>query len=261
MPPHQHYLEPYFGGGSVLLRKDFENTSEVICDRNGDLTNFWMTLQNPPLFEAMKRILEATPFSEVEYETAFKILKSGPGDYYLATGLADKGQQNMVVRAYAYFVVARQSMAGRNDCFTPVTKTRLRRRMSNEVSAWLTSIECLPAVHRRLQRVLILKPQKAQKLIPQYDKPGWLQYLDPPYHPETRESNEVYDFEMTAEEHDELLDIVNQIQHAWIMLSGYRHPSYDTVLRDWNRHEMVIDNKASKKATKDAKIECLWTNW
>jgi len=40
MPPHVHYVEPYFGGGSVLLEKDPVGVSEVVNDRNRELMNF-----------------------------------------------------------------------------------------------------------------------------------------------------------------------------------------------------------------------------
>lgn len=42
-----HYVEPYFGGGAVLLANDPEGISEVANDMNGRLTNFWHVLSNP----------------------------------------------------------------------------------------------------------------------------------------------------------------------------------------------------------------------
>lgn len=46
MPPHLHYVEPYFGGGAVLFAKTSEGTSEVANDLNGNLMNFWRVLQD-----------------------------------------------------------------------------------------------------------------------------------------------------------------------------------------------------------------------
>jgi len=34
MPPHLHYMEPYFGGGAVLFAKQYEGVSEVVNDLN-----------------------------------------------------------------------------------------------------------------------------------------------------------------------------------------------------------------------------------
>lgn len=35
MPDHTHHVEPFYGGGSVLLAKDPEGLSEVANDING----------------------------------------------------------------------------------------------------------------------------------------------------------------------------------------------------------------------------------
>src|SRR5437868_14003261 len=70
MPPHTHYVEPYAGGLSVLLAKSPEGVSEVANDLDGGLVNFWRVLRHPADFEAFRRAVEATPFSEDEWHRA-----------------------------------------------------------------------------------------------------------------------------------------------------------------------------------------------
>jgi DNA adenine methylase len=115
--------------------------------------------------------------------------------------------------------------------------------MNNEVSAWLTAVEGLSAVHTRLKRVLILD-RDALAVIRQHDGPRTLFYLDPPYLAETRASNEVYAHEMPAARHAELLDLVRQCRGK-VMLSGYPSEPYDRALHAWNRHEFDLPNQAA----------------
>ncbi len=58
IPRHVHYVEPFFGGGAVLLQKPNElvlGHSEVINDLYGELIAFWRVLQSTEL-------LKWTPF-------------------------------------------------------------------------------------------------------------------------------------------------------------------------------------------------------
>lgn len=82
MPPHVHYVEPFFGGGAVLLARDpnderlwlppHKGVSEVVNDINGRLVNFWRVLQDSRRFAKFKRLVEAVPLSKVEWEKAHK---------------------------------------------------------------------------------------------------------------------------------------------------------------------------------------------
>ncbi|MEN6520331.1 MAG: DNA adenine methylase [Armatimonadota bacterium] len=58
-------------------------------------------------------------------------------------------------------------------------------------------------------------------------------YLDPPYIPETRKSGK-YRHEMTAEDHQELVEILLSIQGK-VVLSGYNHPIYKPLEDDGKR--------------------------
>src|SRR4051794_35706406 len=70
MPPHTHYVEPYAGGLAVLLAKSPVGVSEVVNDVDGRLTNFWKVLQDEAMFAEFHRLVEAIPFSEVEWREA-----------------------------------------------------------------------------------------------------------------------------------------------------------------------------------------------
>lgn len=259
MPPHLHFVEPYFGGGSVLLARDpnkdwlgegqpshLRGGSEVVNDLNGELTNLWRVLQDPHQFEAFQRRVEAVPFSQVEWREA-------PA----ATGSTDPVQ-----RAVAFFVRVRQSRQGIGKDFATLSRNRTRRRMNEQASAWLTVVEGLPDIHRRLRGVVILCDD-ACKVIRQQDGPLTHFYCDPPYLGPHRSGNGEYgEFEMTSEQHQELLETLSGIRGTF-QLSGYHNELYDTFAdrHGWRAAEIQIDNKASGAKVKEKKTECLWMNY
>ena len=211
MPLHTHYVEPYFGGGAVLLAKDPVGVSEVVNDLHGELTNFWRVLQDENTFQEFQRVVEAVPFSQPEWERACE-----------SPGIAP------VEQAVAFFVCCRQSRAGQMKDFATLSKTRTRRAMNEQASAWMNAVEGLPEVAARLKRVVVLNDD-ALAVIQREDGPQTLFYCDPPYLHETRASTDLYDFEMTAEAHASLLALLNQVQGA-ALISGYRSDLYDSML-------------------------------
>ena len=68
-PKHQCYVEPFAGGGSVILQKD-PSTSEVYNDLDQDVVNFFCVLRDHE--DELLRLLELTPFARAELELARK---------------------------------------------------------------------------------------------------------------------------------------------------------------------------------------------
>jgi len=258
MPRHLHYVEPYFGGGAVLLAKDpmdeskfwgkqcyEKGISEVVNDINLELTNFWRVLQDDKTFASFRRIVEAIPFSQVEWKEAEARLQPvKPPD---------------IDAAVAFFVRCRLSRAGEFKEFATLSRNRTRRRQNEQASAWWNCIEGLPAVHARLRRVVILN-QDALSVIGAQDGERTLFYLDPPYVPRSRSTVGNYAHEMTEADHKAMLKAIRQCQGK-VILSGYPNPLYDRALHDWNRHEIAIDNKAAGGKTKRKMTEVLWMNY
>jgi hypothetical protein len=74
MPPHRHYVEPYFGSGRVLFARDPQDrrlwlaetssqrgVSELVNDLDGQLVNFWGDLiicpTNAPIVQGCLRLI------------------------------------------------------------------------------------------------------------------------------------------------------------------------------------------------------------
>lgn len=253
MPLHTHYVEPYAGGLSVMLHKNPEGISEVANDISTDLTNFWQVLQHEILFKIFQRTIEATPFGEHFWKYSQWQL-TDPDTYF------EEDEKNRSVnRAIAFFILCRQSLAGRLESFAPLSKNRVRRGMNEQASAWLTAIEGLPEVHERLKRIVILN-RDALDVINSEDSHNTLFYLDPPYLSTTRTSKNVYEHEYTTDQHEQLIEKICGCKGK-VLLSGYDSPLYDRHLKKWKKHIFEIPNNASGKKEKEIMQEIVWMNF
>ena len=261
MPSHLHYVEPFFGGGAVLLSRDLnrnwsadgdfkllasvQGCSEVVNDLNGVLTNFWRVLKQPEHFKEFQRQVELTPFSAVEWAESESMLRV----------------DDPVSAAVAFFVRVRQSRQGLMTSFATLSRNRTRRRMNEQVSSYLNAVDGLNDVHHRLQGVVILNDD-ACTVIRQQDGLSTLYYCDPPYLHETRSSKDAYEMEMSQEHHERLLETLSGIQGKFL-LSGYPSSLYDRFASagKWRRVDRMIDNKSSNSKSKEMKCECLWMNF
>lgn len=251
MPPHTRYFECYAGGMSVLLKKPYEGVSEYVCDRNGELMNFWRVLQRPREFEQFQRLVETTPLSQFHFENLDD----------LAIELKAEGLNTKIINAYLFFIRARMSRQGLGKDYCTPTK-RQRRGMNENVSAWLSSIDGLPEVHKRLRQVEVLTG-KAVDQIKKLDSGELLVYADPPYLHETRSTvGEYGNFEMTPADHEELL-VTLAAMRGNFLLSGYPSSMYDHFAKknDWRRVDFELPNNASSAKEKQRKIESVWMNF
>lgn len=70
-PPHRNYVEPFGGGGSVLVRKP-RTYGEVYNDLDAEVVNVFRCLQDPVTAERLRRRLSFTPFARSEFRLAYE---------------------------------------------------------------------------------------------------------------------------------------------------------------------------------------------
>lgn len=261
LPDVVHCVEPYCGGMAWTLEGLARGLEKSFCVNDMDflLMNFWGRLANRTAFAEFNRRCEASPFSEVLWEAATHLVQHARSHGGLP--LMSEGAQ--LDAAHAFFVCCRQSLAGRMKSFAPLSKTRTRRGMNEQVSAWLSAVKGLPEVHEALRKVALLCDD-ALKVIDSEDDAKTLFYLDPPYLHSTRtgHTKDDYAFEMTEDEHGELLERLGGIKGRF-MLSGYPSDLYDCAATkySWRRHEFDMPNNASHKTLKQRTTECVWCNF
>jgi DNA adenine methylase len=128
--------------------------------------------------------------------------------------------------------------------------------MAGAVSRWLGSVEGLPQIVQRLQRVQI-ENAPAIEVIRRYDSESTLFYCDPPYPHEARGDSKAYGYEMTDREHEELAEVLRSVKAA-AAISGYRCPLMDRLYCDWIR---VDANTRLCNSSKGEREESLWVNY
>lgn len=181
---------------------------EVYNDIDSGLVNFFRVLRDKEKFQRFYEQIVLMPYSREEYNYCRETWEQEEDD---------------VMRAVKWFVVARQSFGGRFGASWGFVVTASVRNMSLETSKWLSTIDMLPAISERLLRVQI-EHQDFRQIFSTYDTEETFFYVDPPYIPETRSAGE-YTHELTIKDHKDLVNILLSIKGK-AMLSGYENDVY-----------------------------------
>lgn len=210
LPPHEIYLEPYFGSGAVFFNKQPARL-ETVNDIDGNVVNLFRVLREEP--ERLAQIVELTPWARDEYFSS-----------YGKTGDSIEDARRFLVRCWQAFGTVTGSKTGWRHSATG--------RCPVMPQQWDTVPERIIAAAQRLKAAQI-ENMDAVQLIKKYNDPKCLVYADPPYVPETRRKN-IYAEEMTEAQHVDLLEAL-QMHSGAAVISGYDHPLYNEFLKGWQR--------------------------
>ncbi|QQS31891.1 MAG: DNA adenine methylase [Acidobacteriota bacterium] len=227
-PIHDSYVEPFGGGGSVLLQKP-PSAIETYNDLDGDVCNFFLVVRDR--VDELIRAIRLTPWSRDEFE------------------LCLHSAADPLERARRLYFRLKMSMHGG----TRAIASNFRRHKSR--SSPVTSIkpQALYEAAKRLSPVQI-ENRDALKLITEMDTPETLFYLDPPYVTSTRTDKRRYAHELDDDGHRQIGEVANNIK-GFAVISGYACELYKEIFerRDWRR----IDTESTVNGGVK-RIESLW---
>jgi len=236
-----HFCEPFGGSAAVLINRP-PAPVETYNDLDSEVVNFFECLRDQG--DQLIRAVSLTPFSREELVRACQAQPGLPA----------------MERARRFFVRARQTRTGLAQTSSEGRWDHCvltsRAGMAGAVSRWLGSVEGLPEIVQRMQRVQIENAPAIEVLL-RYDSPDTLFYCDPPYPHETRGDSKAYGFEMTDREHETLAEALHTVRGA-VALSGYRCALLDRLYRDWQR---VDAHTRLCHSTKEERTESLWLNY
>ena len=243
MPRHEIYVEPFFGAGWVFFKKP-KSMVEVINDIDDRVYAVFKVLSDKELFQ---RFVEKVWFVGASEKLYYEMLERLKG-----------GELDLVDKAVAFFYVNRFCLSGN------LSEHFLVWKCHNRASAYEGVKDRLLAIHRRLRGVAVLN-RDWKEVVEKYDGDGTLFYLDPPYVLETRTGSEgIYAYEMSDEEHKELVDICLRLKGK-VILSGYQNPIYRKLEESgWIRLDKEVALRAKvveKGQEKPKRVESVWLNY
>ena len=242
IPPHDVYCEVFGGAAQLMFAKHPEASNlEVYNDVNSDLVNFFRILQDDEKFERFHRKLVFTPYSRelfLEYRETWR------------------QQTDMVERVYQWYTVLRQSYSAIIGRRKPAWG--YSRGVKSTAKLFKKKVDSLPEVVERWREVQV-ENLDWRDAIEKYDSSKTFFYLDPPYVPCTRVDAK-YDFEMSEEDHNDLVGILLQIKGK-VILSGYNNEIYNRLgwqKQDFTSYCYVAGNHYDENETR---TEHLWLNF
>lgn len=241
-PAHRVYVEPFGGGGSVLMRKP-RSDFEVYNDLDADVVNVFRVLRDPTQALELERLLRLTPWARREFEAS-----------YVRSGDPVEQARRTIVRCFMG-----HGTTSRRKNRTGFRASSHPHRKGGGFGDWRSYHDAVPFFTDRLLGVVV-EERPALELIARQDAPDALFYVDPPYPASTRTSvrgpgdnDRCYTHEMTDDDHRQLAAVLSRCAGA-VILSGYACSLYDDELyRGWERHEKDVRGDAGVERT-----EILW---
>lgn len=234
LPAHRVYVEPFGGGGSVLLRKP-RSYAEVYNDLDGEIVNLFKVARDRG--EELAQQLELTPFARTEFELAYE-----------PTGDSLEQARRTLVRSYMGF-----GSAGASGQVTGF-RSNSNRCGTTPARDWMNYPDCLRQTIQRLRGVVI-ENRDAVACMQQHDSEQTVHYVDPPYVHSTRNVRDrapAYRHELTDDQHQALASALKSLRGR-VVVSGYRCDLYDAIFAGWQR----IDQHAHADGARD-RVESLW---
>ena len=227
-PGHKIYVEPFGGAAGVLLNKE-PSPLEVYNDLNSDLVNFFRVLRDKEKAAELIRRLRLTPYAREEYYSFYPMPEGD--DIERARALVCR--TGMGIGISMAVSDSRSDFAGDN------------KKIGKKAKVFVNRVENMWKIAERFRSVVI-ECRDALDLIPRYDSPDTLWYLDPPY-------NCGYSFKYRAGVDQKAMLGAFKNVSGYVVLSGYMSELYADELAGWH-----METRTNQTFGHKDKEECLW---
>ena len=239
--PHRAYWEPFCGSMAVLMAKE-PCAMETVNDLHGDLINLARCLQAEATAVELYAKLNRTLMCEDFYlESAARI----------GTLQASDAQMPDIERAYDYFIyswLGRNGVSGTKGMGWNSYSARFTSNGGHAAKRFISAVESIPAWHKRLQAVTILRRDGFEAVSRIEDKEGTVIYADPPYI--VKGAEYVHDF--TDCMHEELAALLNRFQKTRVVVSYYEHPKLQALYPGWTKVTIDVTKSISHQGKRGA---------
>lgn len=235
-PPHHSYLEPFFGSGAVLFKKE-RSKIETINDLDNDVVNLFEWIRNDP--EQLSAAIYMTPYSREVYRRAWADQYTEKDSFQRAMNFYIRMMMGHGFRTTGEIVGWKNDVHGRESAYA--------------ANHWCQLPKMIMEAAERLRGVQI-ENRPAVDVISRFNFDNVLIYADPPYLLGTRHGKQ-YRHEMSDDDHAALLEVL--IAHKGpVLISGYQSNLYEEMLRGWNKETIDVRNQLSAP-----RQEILWMNF
>ena len=217
-PSHRTYVEPFFGGGQVLFRKE-PSAVEAVNDLDGELINVYRICQmhHEELIRYFHFILVSRRW--------FDLLKA-----------TDPASLTDVQRAARYLYLLKNSFA--SLVRHPVYHWHVVQKPGFNLEKLPELIE---NTHKRLERVQI-ECLPYEEILKRFDRPETLFFCDPPYY-----GRALYRHNFTPTDFAALAKRLREIQGKFVLTLNDA-PEVRTLFSEFSMHEVELAYSAQKRA-------------
>lgn len=223
--PHKTYVEPFVGMGGVFLRRGWRPRLEVMNDLNGEIINLFRVIQ-----QHYGYFMDLMRF-QITSRREFEALRKQPPE-----GLTD------LRRAARFLYLQRLAFGGQVGGVFGVAPTTGPRFSVSKMGI------ILDAVHDRLDGV-VFENLSWEALIPRYDSPETLFYLDPPY---WGGENDYGKQMFERKDYQHMADLLHELKGHFV-LSINDVPEIREIFSNYNQEQVRLKYTASAGAATEAR--------
>ena len=242
------YVEVFGGAGHILFKKGLAVKENVYNDLNVGLSTFFKILSDKKKRSKLMNKLTLTPYHQAVWEES---------ELWEA-------EKNEIELARKFYVRTMQSRSSNGGWSFTRDKKYSRRSLAASASKWLGNIE--NNIHRSVEKLsnFSVEGESFEICIEKHDSKDTLFYLDPPYVPDTRTLKKGYKYEMSVEQHEQLVDVLLNVKGK-VVLSGYNNNIYSRLEREGKFTRILIKEvvKSSVNVNREefTAKEYVWINY